>query len=434
MRGGKVSIQQVATDAFGNAFGNAIVDSMMTQGTGPWSASDHRNGSDIQSDQAYEAKRSQEWITQSDAIQQRVMRDAAAPHREQLWIDQSDAIQRQRMATASADVAQENFRALARQYPHATDAGAKQTQVGLAARAAWTGGAGGGRGFVNPAPASMHGAAFAGRSTVVNPAAYVDRRAQVIAMSNEPAENYSSSTWKAAAQDYKRLAGKDFSRDSIYNGLWTKGAQLDYAAGNLNRSALDQAAAVSIEAGAHADMGVSLGAKASAGIAGLLGLVKLRGGYVITDAMINSRISELAAEGHALSRHGGSVTNDQIFTRATTGVAPDGSSVINNGRVVIPPSSTAFNSDAALARSDLILRKGYLDRAVAMSSSGAQRVTLEGVDIGKVVGRGYDRVSISPGGVGPLRYSDNLTKVTGVYQLNANTGAWETVTIYPVKK
>ena len=165
----------VRPTAFGNALGNGIVDSMQpTQGTGPWSDKNYTNEYDKQSDQAYEARRSQEWISQSDAIQRRRMDEASAPHREQQWIDQSDAIQRQRMATASADVAQENFRMLERQYRQATDTGAKRTPVGPAPGSVWTGGAGGGRGFVNPAPASMHGADFAGRSRITDPAAYAD--------------------------------------------------------------------------------------------------------------------------------------------------------------------------------------------------------------------------------------------------------------------
>ena len=278
---------------------------------------------------------------------------------------------------------------------------------------------------------------FAGRSTITDPSAYIDprvRMGQLSAMSNEPAENYDANTWKAAARDYKLLQGKSFSRDSIYNGLWTKGAQLDFASGGLNRDALDQAAGVGIEAGAHADMGVGLGAKAGATLAGMLGATKLNGSPGISGNALTSRLGDLSHEGHALERHGGSVTDQQLMTRAHTGVAPDGSSVVKNGQVQIPSSSTAFNSDAALAQSDLLLRQGYLDRAVALSAPGAQRVTIEGVDVGAVVGRGYDRITATSGGVGPLQYFDNLNRVTGVYQFDAASGTWKTVTIYPVKR
>jgi hypothetical protein len=58
-RGGRVSMNQIATDAFGNALGNYMADEMgssgsqqeeKVQGVGPNSAADYRNGMDIDSD------------------------------------------------------------------------------------------------------------------------------------------------------------------------------------------------------------------------------------------------------------------------------------------------------------------------------------------------------------------------------------------------
>ena len=72
-RGGKVAIQQIATDAFGNALGSSLADALgpqntpqesfrsgeiaqqnaqaaSVQGVGPWSHVNHRNGSDVESD------------------------------------------------------------------------------------------------------------------------------------------------------------------------------------------------------------------------------------------------------------------------------------------------------------------------------------------------------------------------------------------------
>ncbi|TFY97069.1 LysM peptidoglycan-binding domain-containing protein [Ramlibacter humi] len=105
MRGGKVAIEQVAIDAFGNALGSSIAESAngagpTTQGFGPSSSWDHVNGMDLQSDQAYEARRAQEWIGQSDAIQDR------------------------RLYENSVAVAQERFRATEVAYRQSTDAGA----------------------------------------------------------------------------------------------------------------------------------------------------------------------------------------------------------------------------------------------------------------------------------------------------------------------
>jgi hypothetical protein len=51
VRGGKVSFNQIATDAFGNALGESLADSMTaTQGVGPWSEKGYRSGLDVQSD------------------------------------------------------------------------------------------------------------------------------------------------------------------------------------------------------------------------------------------------------------------------------------------------------------------------------------------------------------------------------------------------
>jgi hypothetical protein len=80
-------------------------------------------------------------------------------------------------------------------------------------------GAGGGRGFVNPAPASEHGRyLFAGRSTITDPSVYSDPRQRVMtlaSMSDMPVESFSAAEWRAAASEYKQIQGKDFSRDAI---------------------------------------------------------------------------------------------------------------------------------------------------------------------------------------------------------------------------
>ncbi len=62
MRGGRVSVQQIATDAFGNALGSSLADGSFNgasqqeavlQAAGPWSERDYVNGLDLQSDNAY---------------------------------------------------------------------------------------------------------------------------------------------------------------------------------------------------------------------------------------------------------------------------------------------------------------------------------------------------------------------------------------------
>jgi YD repeat-containing protein len=117
VRGGRVNVQQVAADAFGNALGDSIVGAAISDlnlSNGSYRnemdrESDrydrafnysYRNGSDIDSDRAYQARRDQEWVIQSDAIQSRRLNEEWTARREQQWIDQSDAILAGRAAEA----------------------------------------------------------------------------------------------------------------------------------------------------------------------------------------------------------------------------------------------------------------------------------------------------------------------------------------------
>jgi len=179
---------------------------------------------------------------------------------------------------------------------------------------------------------------------------------------------------------------------------------------------------------------VASGKLAAGGLAATMrGTGSLFGRVGVANNVLRGEVARLGQEGHALVRHGGAISDEQLFVRATTGVAPDGSSVVRDGQVVIPPSSTAFYSDELLAQSDLLVRQNYLDRAVALSKPGAQRVTVEGVDVGTAVGRGYDRVAPLPGGVGPLQFHDSLSRVTAVYDFDPVSRIWRTTTIYPTK-
>ncbi|WP_417582467.1 hypothetical protein [Nitrincola sp.] len=162
-------------------------------------------------------------------------------------------------------------------------------------------------------------------------------------------------------------------------------------------------------------------------------VLKNRGSGGVVPSKVQTELVRIASDGHALARHGGVVTDQQLLVRAVTGVAPDGSSVVRNGQIVVPPSSTAFNSDAILAQSDMLVRQNYLDRAIALSKPGTTRVTVEGIDTETVIGRGYDRVSHVPGVQGPLQFHGDLSKVTAVYQYDATANVWRTITIYPVK-
>ncbi len=107
--------------------------------------------------------------------------------------------------------------------------------------------------------------------------------------------------------------------------------------------------------------------------------------------------------------------------------------MVRNGQVVISPTSSAFNSNELLAQSDLYIRQNYLERAVALSPPGASQVAIEGVDMGSVVGRGFDRVSATPGSAGPLSFNSGMSRATAVYAYDPATGVWKTITNYPAK-
>ena len=152
----------------------------------------------------------------------------------------------------------------------------REAQAAQQAAETYTVGAGGGRGFVHPALASEHGRyPFAGRSTITDPNTYIDPRQRTMAladMSNVPADKYSAEEWRAAAQEYKQIRGKDFSRDTIYNGLWTKAAQLDAAAGKgWSRDVINDITGFATSEGLHAQAGVAIGGALGRGIGNRLG-------------------------------------------------------------------------------------------------------------------------------------------------------------------
>lgn len=124
--------------------------------------------------------------------------------------------------------------------------------------------------------------------------------------------------------------------------------------------------------------------------------------------------------------------NDQLETRARTGVAPDGSSKVQNGQTIIPPHSTAFHTDALLVKADQAVRSGELQAKIAADPS-ATVIKVTRVDVGMDVGRGYSRITNrpNPDTQGPLQYHRSITNVTAVYEKNLTTGVWETITIYP---
>lgn len=141
------------------------------------------------------------------------------------------------------------------------------------------------------------------------------------------------------------------------------------------------------------------------------------------------------ADAHAFERHGGQITDAQLITRATTGVAPDGTYRTKpNGDVIIPPLSTKFHSDVDLVMADLELRSGALADAIAADPTAVNH-KVSAVELGFDLGYGYKRVGATAGAsigmAGPPLRVDGLTKATAVYERDSVTGDWLTITIYP---
>lgn len=158
--GGRVTAQQVALQAFGGglhfgvkygfnsgALGQGLLDQSQpqTQGGGPYSDSNYVNGMDLASDQAYETRRSQEWIEQSDRIQATRLGERFARHQAELADLGGRMIQG--MPVSGYDQYVKEMTPINRPSQALAQTNT-ETQV------AWGGGAGGGRGFVNPTLAS----------------------------------------------------------------------------------------------------------------------------------------------------------------------------------------------------------------------------------------------------------------------------------------
>ncbi|HEX7648501.1 MAG TPA: hypothetical protein VF450_13935 [Noviherbaspirillum sp.] len=88
-----------------------------------------------------------------------------------------------------------------------------------------------------------------------------------------------------------------------------------------------------------------------------------------------------------------------------------------------------------LIQSDQFVRNNQLLSAIA-DDPAALSHTIKSADVGQHVGRGFGRIG---GGrydsamQGALNFIDGLTNVQATYELNAITGNWETITIFPVK-
>ena len=146
----------------------------------------------------------------------------------------------------------------------------------------------------------------------------------------------------------------------------------------------------------------------------------------------NSRPAHLTSHpnAHTIERHGPQVTDQQLETRALTGVAPDGSTLSGNA---IPPLSSAFHSEAAMLRADAVMRNGPLQSRIAADPTATRHSFT--FPVGEDIGRGYRRIgSSNPNNVGrngPPERVDGLTHAQVTVVQNPTSGVWETITMFP---
>jgi hypothetical protein len=95
---------------------------------------------------------------------------------------------------------------------------------------------------------------------------------ELVEMSHSPVDSYSAQEYREAAAQYRASMGADFRRDSIYNGLWTRAAALDAAAGGgWRQEVINDITGFATEEGLHAQTGVAIGGALGRGIGSRLG-------------------------------------------------------------------------------------------------------------------------------------------------------------------
>lgn len=114
-RGGRVSVQQIAADAFGNALASSLAEASRpeTQGVGPYSAADYRNGSDIESDNYTTARQAEQQMLANNRTALNAANVAAdadyysgpTPEQSQAMFRQSERDYRQATDTGAASMA-----------------------------------------------------------------------------------------------------------------------------------------------------------------------------------------------------------------------------------------------------------------------------------------------------------------------------------------
>ena len=318
-----------------------------------------------------------------------------------------------------------------------------------AAAVANTNNAGGGRGFVNPAPASEYGNyPFAGRSTITDPSAYTDPRQRVVtlaSMSDMPIDSFSAAEWRAAASEYKQIQGKDFSRDAIYNGLWTKAAALENAAGKgFSLDVINDITGFATEEGLHAQVGMAMGGALGRGIGNRLGgSVENVAGPTGGTPDRSAGVSDVdAASSRGISNNGGVEPADGASSviGANTGVGAAGKTVAGEAAPIAPLNWSIVSKTGETRAAHINAQHGNLnlqkpsqgvfygdpvavtnDAWAIAQTQGIKPITANGVDI-YVIPRPNSGYAGGYKGVG-----DNLNFVT----ILTEPGTSKMITSYP---
>jgi hypothetical protein len=402
MRGGRVNAAQIAADAFGNALGQGLVDEM--QSGVDWSKAPDQSDAETARLQRYEKAASEaEYMQQSDAILGRKSYEA----QERDNVAHAQRFLDSRPIADASDWANVGWNAMPQT---ATDTGS--------ASPFW-----GDKPFFDDTPRADTG----------------PRPGDPMPGSNrDQAKQATYERFQSFAQDMAARKAAMQSADSLQmTGMDKAHLLLD----GINLVADGPFAPIGAVAGLI-DAGLYLyeGQKLDAGLS-LASTIPLLGtslpatrsavrvGDEMASGVLATRVAELQLEGHALARHGGAVTDEDLIRRAYTGVASDGS-VLPRGRT---PDSTAFFNDDLLVKADDFLRKNALDDAIQNAAPGQLRLKVSG-DMGTSVGRGYLPVGKVTGLDGPLLRIDNITRVEGWYVYSPTRGVWETNTVYPLAR
>ena len=284
MRGGRVAVQQVAVDAFGNAAGTSLAE-MSSGASNPSSALDYRNGSDIASD-SYSPAFNYAYRNEMDRASDAYNPASAYGYRNGLDV-QSDAFNpaalanyRNGMDVASdnfnpaslpnyrngMDVASDNFNpASLPNYRNGLDALSDQAytarrrvpQPGAPVNALVDARSSNG-GDLTAYDTRLESSRFANARRDILPAQARMADLALLGMRGDTVQGMPASFWDAKAQEYKDTTlelGQRFARDGIYNGFK---ANAILARQSVTGDDSNHMAGVLIESGAAAAVGTAL--------------------------------------------------------------------------------------------------------------------------------------------------------------------------------